>query len=61
MFLILLIFVRGKKQYRSTHTITGGFGKFVRLQEESEPPMDPIDSFDDQIVQSPEDTTNSTR
>ena len=60
IFLILLILVRRKKNYRIEHTLPGGFGKFARLQEESEPPMEGMDSFDDHVVQSPRDTTAST-
>ncbi|CAF1023295.1 unnamed protein product [Adineta steineri] len=58
VFLVLVILLRRKKNYRAQHTLQGGFGKFVRLQEESEPPMDGLDAFDDHIVQSPRDNTN---
>ena len=60
IFIILLILVRRKVPYRVQHTLRGGFGKFARLQEEAEPPMDGLDAFEDQIVQSPRDNTNST-
>ncbi|CAF1504566.1 unnamed protein product [Adineta ricciae] len=60
IFIILLILVRRKIPYRVQHTLRGGFGKFARLQEEAEPPMDGLDAFEDQIVQSPRDNTNST-
>ena len=60
IFLTLLAFVRRKKNYRIEQTLPGGIGKFARLQEESEPPMEGMDSFDDHIVQSPADNTRST-
>ncbi|CAF2039390.1 unnamed protein product [Rotaria magnacalcarata] len=60
IFLGLLILVRRKKHYRVEHTLQGGFGKFARLQEESEPPMESMDAFEDHAVQSPRDNTNST-
>ncbi|CAF3373263.1 unnamed protein product [Rotaria socialis] len=60
IFLGLLILVRRKKYYRVEHTLQGGFGKFARLQEESEPPMESMDAFEDHAVQSPRDNTNST-
>ena len=52
--------VRRKKYYRIERTLQGGFGKFARLQEESELPIEAMDAFDDHIVQSPRDNTNST-
>ncbi len=55
-----MILIRRKKHYRVEHTLQGGFGKFVRLQEESEPPLEGMDAFDDHIVQAPRDNTNST-
>ncbi|UJR26803.1 hypothetical protein I4U23_008116 [Adineta vaga] len=55
MFLILLVLIRRKTNFRIQHTLQGGFGKFARLQEEAEPPMDGIDAFEDHIVQSPRD------
>ncbi|CAF0876953.1 unnamed protein product [Rotaria sordida] len=60
IFLGLLILVRRKKYYRIEHTVQGGFGKFARLQEESELPIEGMDSFEDHIVQSPRDNINST-
>ncbi|CAF0902966.1 unnamed protein product [Rotaria sp. Silwood1] len=60
IFLGLLILVRRKKYYRIEHTLQGGFGKFARLQEESEPPIESMDAFEDHVVQSPRDNTNST-
>jgi hypothetical protein len=60
IFLALLILIRRKKNYRIEHTLQGGFGKFARLQEESELPVEAMDSFEDHIVQSPRDNTNST-
>jgi len=60
IFLTLLILIRRKKHYRIEHTMQGGFGKFARLQEESEPPIEAMDAFDDHIVQSPRDNINST-
>lgn len=53
-----MILIRRKKHYRVEHTLQGGFGKFVRLQEESEPPLEGMDAFDDHIVQSPRDNTD---
>jgi hypothetical protein len=55
-----VILTRRKKYYRVEHTLQGGFGKFARLREESEPPLEGMDAFDDHIVQSPRDNTNST-
>lgn len=52
--------IRRKKYYRIERTLQGGFGKFARLQEESEPPIEAMDAFDDHIVQSPRDNTDST-
>lgn len=60
IFITLLIMVRRKKYYRIERTLQGGLGKFARLQEESELPIEAMDAFDDHIVQSPRDNTNST-
>ena len=59
VFLALLILLRRKKNYRVEHTVHGGFGKFARLQEEAELPTESMDAFDDHIVQSPRDNTDS--
>jgi hypothetical protein len=40
--------------------VQGGFGKFARLREEAEPQLDGLDAFDDHVVQSPRDNTDST-
>lgn len=60
IFVGLTMLVRRKRYYRVEHTLQGGFGKFARLQEESEPPIESMDAFDDHIVQSPRDNTNTT-
>ncbi len=60
IFLTLLVFIRRKKTYRVEHTLQGGIGKFARLQEEAELPIDGMDAFDDHIVQSPRDNIDST-
>ncbi|CAF2432607.1 unnamed protein product [Rotaria sp. Silwood2] len=60
IFLGLIILMRRKKHYRVERTIQGGFGKFARLQEESEPPIEGMDAFDDHVVQSPRENINST-
>jgi len=52
--------IRRKTHYRLQQTLPGGFGKFARLQEEAEPPMDAMDAFDDHVVQSPRDNINSS-
>ncbi len=56
----MLVFIRRKKTYRVEHTLQGGIGKFARLQEEAELPIDGMDAFDDHIVQSPRDNIDST-
>lgn len=53
--------IRRKKYYRFERTLQGGLGKFARLQEDSEPPIESMDAFDDDhIVQLPRDNTHST-
>ena len=52
IFLGLLIFVRRKQYYRNERTVQGGFGKFARLQEESEPPIEGMDVSGAHIVES---------